>query len=227
MTVQKFAYADTYPETAAYRVKAGMLHPYEAYVRQRWQQGCRNGAQLYREIVAMGYAGKRQQVARLVAHLRKQLKAGITDFSAQAQGLTPRAAISLLMRRPETLTKQQQQALVQMRQAHPEIERVMEIVDRFLTMLRTLQGDQLEAWMETAQHSNIREMQNFVEKLRKDLQAVQAGLTLSWNNGVVEGHVNRLKCLKRTMYGRAKFDLLRQRVLYRPPSPPTRPFHAK
>ena len=67
MTVQKFAYADTYPETAASRVKAGMLHPYEAYLRERWQQGSRNGAQLYREVVTMGYPGKRKQVARLVA----------------------------------------------------------------------------------------------------------------------------------------------------------------
>jgi len=64
MTVQKFAYAETYPETAAYRVKAGMLHPYEAYVRERWQQGCRNGARLYREIVAMGYAGERRHDAQ-------------------------------------------------------------------------------------------------------------------------------------------------------------------
>lgn len=110
-----------------------------------------------------------------------------------------------------------------MRQAHLEIEQVMEVVEDFLAMLRTLQGEQLEAWMETVQRSNIREMQNFVEKLRKDQQAVQVGLTLTWNNGVVEGHVNRLKCLKHTMYGRAKFDLLRQRVLYRP----SRSFHAK
>lgn len=231
MTVQKFAYADTYPETAAYHVKAGMLHPYEDYLRERWKQGCRNGAQLYREVVAMGYAGKRKQVARLVAHLRHQLKAGITDFSTQPQGLTPRAAVSLLMRRPENLTEEERTALAQMRQAHSEIERVMEIVDRFLTMLRTLQGEQLEDWMQRAQQSNIREMQNFVQKLRKDQQAVQAGLTLKWNNGVVEGHVNRLKCFKRMMYGRAKFDLLRQRVLYRASSPPslapTRSFHAK
>jgi transposase len=112
-----------------------------------------------------------------------------------------------------------------------EIALVMELVARFLTMLRTLQGEQLEDWIQTAQQSNIREMQNFVEKLRKDQQAVQTGLTLTWNNGVVEGHVNRLKCLKRMMYGRAHFDLLRQRVLYRSSSPPsptsTLSFHAK
>src|SRR5258708_13892875 len=105
MTVQKIAYADTSPETAAYRVKAGMLHPYEAYLRERWQQGSRNGAHLYREVVALGYPGERKQVARLVAYLRKQTKAGVTDFSAQPQGLTPRAAVSLLMRRAERTSR--------------------------------------------------------------------------------------------------------------------------
>jgi len=227
MTVQKFAYAETYPETAAYRVQAGMLHPYEAYLRERWQQGCRNGARLYREVVAMGYPGKRKQVARLVAHLRKQTNAGVTDFSKQPQGLTPRAAVSLLMRRPENITEAQQQALMQMHHTHPEIEQVMHLVESFLQMLRTLQGQQLQDWMEQTQQSNIREMQNFVEKLRKDQDAVQNGLTFVWSNGVVEGHVNRLKCLKRTMYGRAKFDLLRQRVLFQPPSPQSSSFHAK
>jgi transposase len=134
------------------------------------------------------------------------------------------------MCRPENWTKEQRQALVQRGQVQ-EIELGMELVDHFLTMLRPLQGEQLEDWMQAAQQSNIREMQNVVEKLRKDQQAVQAGLTLTWNNGVVEGHVNRLNCLKRMMDGRALFDLLPQRVLYRSSSPPsptlTQPFHAK
>jgi transposase len=68
MTVQKFAYAETYPETAPYRTRASMLSPYEAYLRERWKQGCHNASQLHREIVAMGYPGQRKQVARLVAH---------------------------------------------------------------------------------------------------------------------------------------------------------------
>lgn len=172
MTVQKFAYADSYPETAAYRVKAGMLSAYEPYLRERWQQGCRNGAQLYREVVAMGYPGKRKQVARLVAYLRKQTKAGVTDFSLQPQGLTLRAAVSLLMCRPENRTKQQWQALAQMGQV-PEIALAMDLVARFLTMLRTLRGEQLEDWMQLVQQSAIREMQNFVEQLRKDRHAVR------------------------------------------------------
>lgn len=226
MTVQKFASADTSPETAASRVKAGMLHPYEASLRQRWQQGSRNGAQLYREIVAMGYPGKRKQVARLIAYLRKQTKAGVTDFSALPQALTPCAAASLLMRRPENLTPEQEQAIMQRRDIHPEIKQLMHLVESFLQMLRSLQGQQLEDWMQQVQQGTIREMQNFIEKVRQDRDAVQAGLTLKWSYGVVEGQVNRLKCLKRTMYGRAKFDVLRQRVLYRSPSPPSHSFHA-
>jgi transposase len=231
MTVQKFAYAETYPETAPYRTRANMLRPYEANVRERWQQGCRNASQLHREIVAMGYPGQRKQVALLVAHLRRLQKEGVEDFTAQPQGLTPRQAVALLMRPKEKVTEEEQRALIQMHQLHPEMETVMKLVESFLLMLRHLQGQQLEAWMENVEQSHIRELQNFIQKLRQDQAAVQAGLTLPWSNGVVEGHVNRLKCLKRAMYGRAQFDLLRLRVLYRAPSPPqsntARSLHAK
>lgn len=88
MTVQKFAYADTYPETAVFRARASILHPYEAYIQERWQQGCRNASRLHREIVEKGYTGKRKQVARLVAHLRQQLKAGNALVKVRSQGLT-------------------------------------------------------------------------------------------------------------------------------------------
>jgi transposase len=129
------------------------------------------------------------------------------------------------MRRSENLTPQQKQALIQMRHIHPEVEELMQLVEGFLQMLRTLQGQQLEHWMQRVQQSTTRAMQNCVEKVRQDRDAVQAGLTLTWSNGVVEGHVNRLTCLKRAMYGRAKFDVLRQRVLYQSPSLSSGSFH--
>ncbi|MDQ6662696.1 MAG: transposase, partial [Chloroflexota bacterium] len=127
----------------------------------------------------MGYTGKRKQVARLVAHLRQQLKAGNALVKVRSQGLTPRQAVSLLMCRPENLTEEHQRALTEMRHLHPEIERVMEVVESFVVMLRTLQGQHLEEWMEKATQSGIGEIRNFVEKLRKDQAAVQAGLTLT------------------------------------------------
>ena len=80
--------------------------------------------------------------------------------------------------------------------------------------MRERRGDDLEPWLVDAQASAIREMQQFALKVRKDGAAVREGCTQAWSNGQTEGHVTRLKRLKRQMYGRATFDLLRQRALY-------------
>lgn len=80
-------------------------------------------------------------------------------------------------------------------------------------MVRERMGDQLEEWIAAAQSSDIAELRRYAVGLRADLKAVQAGLTLAWSNGQVEGHIHRLKLLKRQMYGRAGFDVLRRRVL--------------
>ncbi len=103
------------------------------------------------------------------------------------QGLTPRQAISLLAFCPENLTKEPLHALCEVRHLNSEIERVMEVVDSFVSMLRTLQGQHLDKWMKKALQSEVGEIRTFVEKLRKDQDEVQAGMTLHWNNGVVEG----------------------------------------
>ena len=80
-------------------------------------------------------------------------------------------------------------------------------------MLWHRRGEELEFWLQAAFHSGLLGMRAFVQKIRQDQEAVQAGLVLKWNNGRVEGQINRLKLLKRSIYGRAKFDLLRLRVL--------------
>jgi transposase len=84
---------------------------------------------------------------------------------------------------------------------------------RFLTLVRERQADALETWLVDAEASGIKEMQNFAQSLRRDEEAVKAALTTEWSNGQTEGQVNRLKLIKRTMYGRAGFELLRKRVL--------------
>ena len=81
-------------------------------------------------------------------------------------------------------------------------------------MVRERTGEQLDAWLEAVQASHLEAFQTFVAGVQKDKDAVLAGLTLPWSNGPLEGHVNRLKLIKRSMYGRAEFDLLRLRVLY-------------
>lgn len=81
------------------------------------------------------------------------------------------------------------------------------------SLISPCQGERLDAWIEQAQDSGIDELRRFAMGLLTDHAAVQAGLTHVWSNGAVEGHVNRLKLLKRQMYGRANFDLLRRRVV--------------
>jgi len=88
------------------------------------------------------------------------------------------------------------------------------LFQQFAQMLRDRRGEKLDQWLQAAFHAGIPERRTFVNKLRQDQNAVQAGFLLKWNKGMVEGHVNRLKFLKRSMYGRANFDLLRLWVLH-------------
>ena len=95
----------------------------------------------------------------------------------------------------------------------PPIATAVDVAAAFLIMLRRREGERLPAWLEAAEASGISKLERFARTLRADHNAVQAGLTLRHSNGQTEGQVNRLKLIKRQGYGRANFDLLRQRVL--------------
>jgi len=134
--------------------------------------------------------------------------------AATSAELTPRRAVGLMLSRTIDLTDEERVALQQVCQIHPNVKRLNTLFQQFTQMLRDRRGEELDQWLHTAFHAGIPELRAFVRKLRQDQQAVQAGFVLKWNNGMVEGHVNRLKFLKRSMYGRANFDLLRLRVLH-------------
>ena len=80
-------------------------------------------------------------------------------------------------------------------------------------MVRERTGQRFDAWLTRATSSGITELDRFARGLTDDRAAVEAGLTLEWSNGQTEGQVNKLKLLKRQMYGRANFDLLRLHLL--------------
>ncbi len=119
------------------------------------------------------------------------------------------------MRKSEDLSEEEQKELTQIRQASPEIEAAYQLVQTFLQMVRDRSGQHLEEWLKAAETSRLPEFESFAAGFRQDYAAVLAGLTLIWNNGQTEGQITRLKLIKRSMYGRAKFDLLRLRVLHR------------
>ena len=107
--------------------------------------------------------------------------------------------------------------------ADQEIERITSDVSSFLQILRQLQGNQLDTWLGEVETHGVAELRSFAQGLRKEYQAVKAGLTLSWSNGPTEAQIQRLKLLKRQMYGQAGFALLRQRVLHREEKHKTKP----
>jgi transposase len=112
------------------------------------------------------------------------------------------------------LKEEEQETLRQLRQVSPALEATYQLVEAFLHMVRQRTGEQLDAWLAKGEASHLEAFEPFVTGIQKDKDAVCAGLTLPWSNGPLEGHINRLKLIKRSMYGRAEFDLLRLRVLH-------------
>jgi transposase len=215
-TVQSYLAADAAPLRPPQVRKASILRPYEPYLLERWRSGVRNGLKLWREIGALGYPGTRGNVSRFVAYLRRCERDGVSlPASPPAPGLRPRQAAGLLLIPASERTDDQERAWRQVRQSHPEVDCSMALLQQFLALIRARSTDGLDPWLDQAAESGVPELEAFVTKLRQDGEAVRAGLSLPWSQGQMEGHVNRVKLIKRSMYGRGKLDLLRQRVLYR------------
>lgn len=204
------------------------LDAYKPYLLRRWNEGCRNAKQLWRELVAQGYTQSRSTVARFIGLLRvetghrKQYKPAASaplydEQRAQEQvtrPLTTRQAARLLLTAESRRTPGEQARLSRILAADPEIAQAYDHVQAFGRIVRERRGVELDDWLTHVRREGCRELRNFVAGLLRDEDAVRAGLTLSWNQGPAEGHVNKLKLLKRASYGRAHLDLLRRRALY-------------
>jgi transposase len=213
-TVQSWLAVETFPERKP-REQGNKLDRYLPYVAERWAQGCHNIAQIYQELLARGYEGS---YASVYGNLVRSLPAG-RKFPSDENALRPVPILSrqgafLFLRRTEKLEAKAQETLVMLRQIHPEVDLAYDLVQQFVQMLRTRMGEYLDAWLDQVANSNLPELQSFAAGIEKDKGAVRAGLTWWINNGMVEGHVTKLKLIKRQGYGKAGFPLLRKRVLH-------------
>jgi len=195
---------------------ASQLDPYEDYLLERWSQGERNAAQLYREISERGYRGAATMVRAYIGHLRTTMADGSAARSRKerAQALSPRALRWLLSRKRKDLDQKEQTRLDQLLTLSPEVQTTYALLQAFLSMVRERNHHDLPSWMEQAAKSGIPELGSFVTGIERDYDAVHAALCLPWSQGITEGKVNKLKTLKRAMYGRAGVPLLRQRLLH-------------
>lgn len=229
-TVTRLARADAPPEQRRQIRRPSIMDPFEPYLRERWAQGEHNSAQLYTEIREQGFVGSpvflRQRLARW------RLRPGQTHDAADGRVgdgrskrlFSPRQTLWLcywLTLRPPSRGKRRhkkgpmslacgncRQPSSRPRTSWCSSESCCEHEMR----ARDLTG--FRAWLLQASRSTAPEVRGFARGLHRDRLAVEAAFVYAWNNGQVEGHVNRLKMLKRQMFGRASFALLRRRLLY-------------
>jgi transposase len=189
---------------------------YEALVHQRWNEGLRRPKPLFTELKDAGFSGSYQTVARYVAVLRGPRPAAQASSApvAPAPQLTVSQGVRLLLLPPDQLSAEQQNQLAHLQQASEHIARAYELAHRFQDLVRKRLSEELPGWMRQVHESQIPSLCGFATGLKRDLAAVTAALSFAWSNGQTEGHINRLKQIKRQMYGRGKLDLLKRRVMH-------------
>ena len=213
-TVQSWLAAGAFPERKP-REQGSRLDRYLPYLFERWEDGNHNMACLFRELVEQGYKGSYESVRDNLVRLLPEGRKIPRDSPSKAPTLAPsRQASFLFLRRPEKLRTEEQETLAKLRELHSEVDLAYDLVQQFAQMLRTRTGEHLDAWLDQVVNSKLPELQSFAAGIEKDKDAVKNGLTWPINNGMVEGHVNKLKLIKRQGYGRAGFPLLRKRVLH-------------
>lgn len=190
---------------------------FEGYVRQRWTEGCQNGQQLWREIRDQGFTGSYESIRRLLRHLRqgdgRSLRYKPPLPPPPPKPLSPRKAKWLFTKAADRLTAEDAGYLERLRAQSAELDRLYLLCQRFIDLVRDGDPDELGTWLQATHKESPVELKRFAYGIERDRSAVEAALVMNWSNGQLEGQVNRLKVIKRVMYGRANFDLLRRRVL--------------
>jgi transposase len=200
-----------FPERKGMPPRAGPIALYEGYIQQRWAEGCHNGMQLFREIRGQGFEG----TCHMVRHLVRDWRVPLRESKARQRRWVPSPrAVKWLILRPEQKRDPQEQAFVdELLQRVPIVAKAQELAASFSSLLRKEGERALDDWLIAAQGSGIGPMEHCAREMLKDKAAIAAAVEQSWSNGQTEGQVHRLKLIKRSMYGRARFDLLRACVL--------------
>jgi transposase len=225
-TVRRYLRADGFPERAPVPARGSGLRRYEPYLRERWAAGCDNAAQLYRELHGQGYRGSASNLRRLLGHWRSspgrpgrrgpQPTGPVASRGAPpppVHAYSPRQATWLLLRAPDTRTDEERAYVDHLLEVCPAVARLQALARAFHDLVRRHDLAAFSNWLDQADQSEFPELQGFAAGLRADRAAVEAGLTLPWSQGQVEGQVNRLKLLKRAGFGRQHLDLLKLRLL--------------
>ncbi|MEV4417842.1 ISL3 family transposase [Catellatospora sp. NPDC049609] len=209
-TVRRFADAACVEELLTRTTRQSVLDEFKPYLCLRWNEGCTDAEALFREIAEQGFRGSVKTVRRFLQPYR----AGLPMPTSVPAVVKARQAAGWIVTDPDNLKPEHRDQLQRLLDRSPALAAVAGHVREFAKMMKNLTGHDLGQWIARVLADDLPGLHSFVAGLQRDLDAVTAGLTLPWSSGPVEGHVNRIKMIKRQMYGRAGFDLLRKRVLH-------------
>jgi len=202
-----------------YRPRMHSLDSWRAVLERRWAEGCRNGAQLWRDLRDLGFKGGMRVVTEWVSRQRLAALEQQPGPAPASAVQSPTRSAAYPARRVARMLTADLAALAEPDRGYVErllalssaLAMVRDLAQRFGAMVRARAADALTPWLTETENSELR---GFAAGLRQDEQAVRAALALPWSSGQVEGQVTRLKLVKRQGYGRAKLDLLRARLIH-------------
>jgi transposase len=194
-------------QSEVFRTRESALDPFLAILDEEWSSGCRNGAELWRRLKATGFTGSLRVVTEWATRRRRSEQA----IGSHLQKVpSARTIARMLTVGRDHLTKADTVTVTTIEKEVPLLNTAREIIDDFHVMIRTRAVARLDPWIKTASDSLVT---SFARGIMKDRDAVHAAIIEPWSNGQTEGQVNRLKVVKRQMYGRAKIDLLEARPI--------------
>lgn len=216
-TVRRYVASEAFPEMSSRERRGVQLDPYEPFIRQQLALGNKTRKQLLEDLKRFGYTGSISALSRYIWNRLKIHRKPVapTANATKLRYPAPRSVAMTMIRPDDKRTEEENAFLVRLAHNCPQIATASNLAKGFSEMVRQRLGETFDDWSSAVGHSEIPEILAFAKSLEQDRDAVVAGLTLEWSNGPTEGHVNRLKAIKRQMYGRAGFKMLRARVLAR------------
>lgn len=208
-TVSKYAHAATWQElVVGQKPRPSVVDPFKPYLLRRIGEGRVKVSTLYREITAQGFTGSYPILRRFIEQHRSK-----PNLTTTPRPRSVRQVTGWICRHPDNLIDRDTKQLRQILDRCPELQSAAELVRSFADMMTHLNGERLTAWITAAEHAALPGISRFATGLTAGLAAVTAGLSLPFSSGPAEGNANRVKMIKRQMYGRVGFGLLRKRVL--------------
>lgn len=203
--------------------RPGMAEYLSEELRRLWDQGCQNGTKLLEQIRKLGYVGSYSSLTRFLQPWREEKRTAkrlgapqrperIHSCVSAVRHVSPQEAAAALSK-PKPMLNERQSKIVEFLQRTPDFATMRHLILSFRSILCHGTVSSLKRWIEEAEQTGIAAIGKFVRQLKRDREAVGHAVEYRWSNGPVEGHINRLKTVKRQMYGRAGFELLRSRVL--------------